>query len=442
MRVLALLLTLTLLMTGCAANPDIAPAEPSWHMGFGSARVAIPDADEPLYIAGYRNGRTITGVLDNPLARAVWMDCGGDGILFLVIDCVGLTSDWVKLIRARVGEFCDGAVNVISTHTHAGIDTMGLWGPIAMEGKNAAFMENLLDAAVEAARTAIADRRSGTLAYAAVPTEGMQRDSRDPQVYDTNLYQLRFEPETGDGIRLMLYAAHAESLRGDNTMVSADYPGVMADIIKAETGDDCVYMPGAIGGLIMTVELAEPFDAAENLRLTGERLAEYALSAEFTPVEPFFEWQQVAFDIPMDNMLFRYYKFLGILQSDMHRRFFGGYSVTTELTAVRMGGLTLALLPGEIFPELVYGGALGDGNPQPLGDIAAGYGAGKLLIAGLANDEIGYIVPPGDFLLDDTLPWIESADGHYEETNSVGAEAASCVAEAFAKALEGLYGEE
>ena len=30
-----------------------------------------------------------------------------------------------------------------------------------------------------------------------------------------------------------------------------------------------------------------------------------------------------------------------------------------------------------------------------------------MLIAGLANDEIGYIVPPSDFLLNEELPYLE-----------------------------------
>ena len=42
-------------------------------------------------------------------------------------------------------------------------------------------------------------------------------------------------------------------------------------------------------------------------------------------------------------------------------------------------------------------------------------------IVGLGNDELGYILPEYDFILDDSLPWFNEAEGdHYEETNSLG----------------------
>ena len=41
----------------------------------------------------------------------------------------------------------------------------------------------------------------------------------------------------------------------------------------------------------------------------------------------------------------------------------------------------------------------------------------------LANDEIGYVIPPYDFVLSDVGPYVLNADGdHYEETNSLGPE--------------------
>ena len=66
-------------------------------------------------------------------------------------------------------------------------------------------------------------------------------------------------------------------------------------------------------------------------------------------------------------------------------------------------------------------------NPEPLAAIMTrrGLSADSLLICGLANDELGYIVPPNDFLLHPTLPYINGnkvcqGRSHYEETNSVG----------------------
>ena len=46
-------------------------------------------------------------------------------------------------------------------------------------------------------------------------------------------------------------------------------------------------------------------------------------------------------------------------------------------------------------------------------------------IVGLGNDELGYIIPEYDFVLADSMPYFNEADGdHYEETNSLGPQTA------------------
>ena len=67
----------------------------------------------------------------------------------------------------------------------------------------------------------------------------------------------------------------------------------------------------------------------------------------------------------------------------------------------------------------------------------------NLLICGLANDEIGYIVTPNDFLLSETAPFFDKiedhkGENHYEETNSLGPKTAHTIAETFASLLAAL----
>ena len=66
-----------------------------------------------------------------------------------------------------------------------------------------------------------------------------------------------------------------------------------------------------------------------------------------------------------------------------------------------------------------------------------------MILIGLCNDELGYIVPPSDFLLNEKAPYIEriidyKGEDHYEETNSVGPACAQCIADAFEAAVKGL----
>ncbi len=436
------------LFSGCGADTDfVFSAEgATWTMGFGSAEIALPQSEDPLYIAGYHGGYEITGVLDLQRANAVWLDTVGDGVLLIGIDCVGLGIDTVEKIRAELADFAEetacAAIHVYATHTHAGIDTLGLWGPMAIDGKNDAFQANLIAAAVAAAKAAYADRSPGKLYFGSATPKSLLRDSRDPQEYDQTLYQLRFEPADSaqNGIRLFSYGAHAESLRGANTLVSRDFPGALADKLFAACGDDSLYLPGAVGGLIMTKELVEPFDAVENMHQTADILLETALSiTEETELAPSIACASTELAVPLDNTVFLYYKFLGILGNPVSSGDSDtGYLLESELGALRLGDVTILLIPGEIFPELVSGETLTDSDPEPLAAIAKRFGAEQLLVLGLCNDELGYIVPPSTFLLHEETPYLESADGHYEETNSTSREMAFQIAEAVERVLRKL----
>lgn len=447
---LAIILIASMFLPGCAATKQTEEKKTAgvYSAGFGSAVLEVPlDSGEPLYIAGYHTGWEISGVLDEQQVRALWIDDGATSVLFIAVDCVGLGSGTVAQIRLKLADFCEktgcDSINVISTHTHAGIDTLGLWGPVGIDGKNAAFTEMVIEGAAAAAQAAYDDRSAGDLIYAVTPTQGLQEDSREPVIFDNNIYQLRFVPDdpSFNGIRLFSFAAHAESLRGDNTLVSRDYPGVVCDMIMEQTGDDAIYLPGAIGGLIMTpVMTQEPFDAEENLLQTGQQIGQYVMSdAEERSLDAKIRVSRVEFEVELDNTLFIYYKFLGILQNEVRRDLMGQYWLSTELTLVQMGDLTMALLPGEIFPELVAGTGEQE-DPEGLQEIAARYSVENFMTVGLANDEIGYIVPPGDYLLDTYLPYIQEAEGdHYEETNSVSKSCSADLAEAFEQALKTLY---
>lgn len=453
---LALILISSLFLPSCAPRTPYRDAYASsgdtWHMGFGAVEIPLPtDSTSPLHIAGYHGGREIEGVLDLPRASAVWMDTGESGILLIGIDCVGLGSGTVAEIRNRLEDFCRDtgcvSVNIYATHTHAGLDTLGLWGPAAVDGKNPDYMENLIVSAVRAAEEAFGDRSAGTLSYGSAVPEDLLHDSREPVAFDPAIHQLRFVPTdtTKHGIRLLSYAAHAESLRGANLMLSRDFPGVLSDLVEASCGDRVLFMPGAIGGLIMTRELTEPFDAEANMTATAERLADALLAiTEEQTLTPSLGYSRVELELPLDNTFFFFAKFLGILDNEIRSgESDTGYLLQSELGVLTMGSVTLALIPGEIFPELVSGRELTEEDPEALSFIASRHGAETLLILGLCNDELGYIVPPSNFLVNEELPYIETVtdttgENHYEETNSVGKGTAAIIAEALDTALAQL----
>ena len=370
----AVLILASVLLSSCSPLKSVYSNEGSqFALGYGESEIDLPkNSKAPLYIAGYQNGEEIESVLDLPKAKAVWIDTSGKGILLIGIDCVGVSSGTVARIRDELAVFCrkNGcvSVNVYATHTHAGVDTMGLWGPVAINGKNSDYIDNLVVAAVSAAKEAYCDRSFGELYYGSAVTYGLLEDSREPFEYDSSVHQIRFESASSDknGVRLISFAAHAESLRGDNRALSADFPAPLSENIKSATGDDVMYLPSAVGGLIMTKVQTKPFDALLNMNETAKLLSHYVLSiSNEEKITPSLAISRVKLEIPLDNTYFFFAKFLGILDNGVKRKW-GGYVIESELSVLCLGDITLALIPGEIFPELVSGVGLKEGDAEAL----------------------------------------------------------------------------
>lgn len=411
--------------------------------GYSEENIAIENVDyiihNGVYMGGYKQGQFVEGIYDSPYAKAFYLSYYGQEVLMISIDAIGITSDYVAKIRKGIKAKCK--VNVMSTHTHASFDTIGLWGPIGEDGKKDWLMDTLVECAVKAGNDALNNAKEGKLTYGKIKTEGILIDSRKPYVYDENLYQLRFIPsDESKATRMVFYGAHAESLRGDNTYLSADFPAYIA----MNFDDNFIFFNGAIGGLILTKTFHEP-DMFENMLLTAKEITKYIKMIEEIPLtNKTLKQTTINFKIELDNIIYKYYKFLGILNQKVTRNIFTRkYYLRTEMSLLQIGGLNFVLIPGEIFYELVSGEYFINEdvfykNPECLSSIGEKYGINDLIIIGLANDEIGYIVPPSDFMLNKESPYLNNVtdrygENHYEETNSPGLDTAYKIASNFEK---------
>lgn len=431
-----------------------APKDGCFTVGFGKCPV-MPACKIPgkttFYVGGYRINHPATGVLDPMMAKAVYIDdnTGRGGVVICQIDSVGVFRPDVMEIRNRLPDFCAQtgcrSINICSTHDHAGIDTMGLWGPLPRSGRNKAQIEKMYEGAVLAIQKAYAARRDGDLYYGFTEIDReLFRDSRLPEVFSNKLHRVRFVPKDGGReIFFVNFSSHSESLLGKNTLISADFPAYIAAEVEKEAGADMVYTVGAIGGLIMM----RPMD--ENNILSTKKTGAYlgkALCAiqNEKKLEPTVNLLRQEFYIPCDNHVLLGASKIHIIPVDAYATGEGllNQSLLTEMTYMEIGSLKMLLIPGEPFPENVYGGYLSaeesaDGkdpaiNPRPICEIAGE----ELMILGLANDEIGYMPPPNDFHLDKELPYINQHTDrfdrrHYEETNSLGPNTARRIAEVF-----------
>ncbi|MBQ6067005.1 MAG: hypothetical protein IJK89_09285 [Clostridia bacterium] len=430
--------------------------------GFGKA-VMLPDdvAKKRYYIAGYRDNNPAKGVIDPQYAHALWLDdnSGKGGHLFISLDIVGLLRKDVQTLQRALKDFVRTtgcrSITVMSTHNHAGIDTMGIWGRLPHSGKNQKFMTILYNAAITAAVAAYRDRRKGRLYLGTVEVPDMQEDIRLPEVYSKTLTRLRFAPDDDTReIWFLNFASHSESLQGCNSLISADFPCYLRERIRNKTGAETIYGVGAIGGMIsMKVEnedlLRKENRLLESTRNIGYKLADYAMSIkDEKELAPRISFIRQEFYCPVDNPVLTAACQLGILNADKFKLPYSERNaLKTELSYYEIDTLKILMLPCELFPELAYGGYLGaeesalgeppEINPPPLTEIAE---AKDLLIFGLANDELGYVIPPNDFLLNESIPYMDKAIDrlgrrHYEETNSMGPETAGHIADALAKVM-------
>jgi hypothetical protein len=428
--------------------------------GFSKTDIMPADITKKKYwIAGYNAYNPAKGVLDPMTTSAVWLDdnSGRGGVVFISVDSVGLTNYDVKLARDGLKSFCEKtgcrSINLFSTHDHAAIDTVGMWGPIPLTGRDKGYMKILHDGIKKVVEEAYANKKEGSLYYGKKETPEIQRDSRLPTVFNKNLTRLRFVPnDGGTEIWILNYASHTESMLGHNPIVSADFACYMRRGILEQTGAEVLYGVGAIGGLIRLKELDK--DNIVSTKMGGKALADTAVAIEDErKLSPVINFLRQEYYSPVDNYVLATLASIGVLKSE----FCPGDSslnlaVKTEMTYFEIGDLKMLLLPSEIFPELVYGGYLsaeesaeGKGpeiNPEPLVKIA---GDDNLLLFGVTNDFTGYVVPPNDFLTNKDIPYADRAKdrlgrGHYEETNSLGPKTAQTIADTFKGVMETVNG--
>ncbi len=430
-----------------------------YNVGF-SKRITMPDdvTAKPYWLAGFKTNNQITGVIDPMTVSAMWIDCKDNGGLIMVAaDCVGITGYDIAALRESLAEFCAEtgckAVNVCCSHTHAGIDTCGYWGktvvgPIPGDGKDPEFMKRFFGAIRDVCFESYRNRREGRLYVGSVRVPDAQHDGRPPIVLHDVLTRLRFVPNDGtEETWLINFAAHPNTMGGANTKVSADYPYYMRERINKDKKTNVLFGVGAIAAVDAGMYSD---DRLERTIKQGEVLGEAALSINNDiELAPEITLLQQAYYAPIDNGVLC---LMGLIKTVNSLKFPCdkgelGLALKTELTYIKLGSQQILLLPGEAFPEFVYGGyssaedsATGlapDINPTPLVDIA---GDKELLVFGVTNDMTGYMVPPNDFVLHKTQPYLSNGKdikgrNHYHETNSLGYLTTETIANVFADVM-------
>jgi hypothetical protein len=465
---LATLARPTLLLLCALVVDRSCAAEQALHVGFGEIDITPALDGKPVYLAGFGPNRKATAILDPLAIRAVVLRHGGTSIAIVCADVVGLFLPTTERVRKELSGF--DYVLVSSTHNHHGPDTMGLWGPSPFtSGVDPNYLRRVESAIVRSVRDAEKALRPVNARIGIVKAPELLHDSRPPIVKHDELVALQFRDPASEittGI-VVQWNCHPETLDSKNTQVSADFVGAATAELKAKYKCPVVYLTGAVGGLMTTMHvdvrdeqarlLAE--GSVEKTRRYAHLLADRTMDA-LTAAKPVrltpLAARSRSLALPVDNRRYILGKQLGILDRPMER-WTGDpnqlvtpiadlgrdrAAVRTEVAWLRLGELDVAVIPGEIYPELVLGKVQDPADPAadfpnaPIEPPINGQLAGPYrMIVGLGNDELGYILPKRQW--DEKPPFTHGlTKAPYGEINSLGPDTGPLLCAAFAELVK------
>ncbi|MHC1766411.1 MAG: hypothetical protein AB9869_19275 [Verrucomicrobiia bacterium] len=430
----------------------------------GFARMKInPDisgASGPVYLAGFSQNRMATAIHDDLWAIACVIDDGFTRVGIVSLDAIGFFHDDVITVRQRLGAPLKLDYTVIcTTHNHSTPDLMGLWGPHYLKsGVNPQYREQVISAAARVLTEAVEALAPAQVAFYTIPMEpqGLVTDTRKPEVYDADVRVMHFTHAfAGTTLGTVTgWGNHPETVWSKNTEVTADFPGYLRDslergvveegkVLEPGLGGIHLFVNGAIGGLMTTspsVTVRDPYldrdfkdPSHDKARAVGRQLAAKILPAlkradalprDHVPISV----RARTIEVPVSNKLFLLAPVLGVIDRG-HPGIQRWNKIRTETALITLGETSIACLPGEVYPELVNGGierapgADFDVDPVEVPPIREMMPGKTKFVFGLANDEVGYIIPKSHW--DEREPYLYGSNKPpYGEVNSVGPDVA------------------
>lgn len=388
------------------------------------------------------------------------------------------------------------AININATHCHTVTDTQGfglanillgvlqnLFSVLPFVESTRSIDEEFFGYMVDGASDAIVDAylamESGKLYY--FESAGIGRDESNNNYpddeygyivnkrYDLEGYQhtlacFKFVPDNTASASTVFtnIGGHPTTINRATKLLSADYPHYIEEKINA-AGMNFAFIQGAQAPISVRRSAVETEDVLAEIaadiaadpinedyasaKTLGYEFARLILEAQSTAneVAPVINVKMAEFTVPLDYGLLELGAVSGLLGTTTVRDASAptGYSIISEVGYIEIGtDIVILTVPGELVPQLVYGNVV-DKTQSYLGtdwelDCAAEIlGEDKtVLVMGLCNDAIGYIVPDNDYapFIADSL-WNNELGtalfgeyhSHYEEMLSTSGKAGSVV---------------
>lgn len=410
---------------------------------------------DAFWIAGMSNAKPAQGVHDDVWSRVMVIDDGKSRIAMVSMDAIGFLHGEVIDIRKRIPEELGiDYVLISATHTHESNDLVGIWGkdifnsgvnPEAMEYAKAQTVAAITEAAknLKPAKLVFAEDLSGSDSV-------LMKDTRKPIVKATGIHLMQVLDARTDQTMgtLINWSNHPETLWSQNLLISSDFPHYVREAVEKGIysnnelkrdglGGVAIYFSGVIGGLMAphpTLTITDPITGTayseptyEKTKALGDHIALMSLDAlqqQGDTVETSaISIRSKTIFAPLDNTTFKLASALGLIDMGMPEYF----KTRTEVSAIRVGPALFLSIPGEIYPEIVFGGVEApegrefDIQPLEIPPIEEFIQDKYKFYLGLSNDEIGYIIPKSEW--DTGKPYLYNDERDtYGEENSLGPE--------------------
>ncbi len=403
------------------------------------------DADHRIWIAGFGSNRPALGKHDDIWARALVLQVGKTKVALVALDFIGYyqnagyygVNQVMKQLKPGLGLT---EVIVASTHNHQGPDTIGMWGAANKDGKYADYLK-FVDREIAKAINTAADPANMSEVRVRFGVTNPQRSPsllglqvrtshRPPDFFDEELRVMQLIKPGGLSLATLInWNTHPESLESKNQQLTSDFPHFVRDAVESKFGGTAVYFSGDLGaveiigdtfsttgkdyesidGRHFPLDLKSNRPAAlgfERTKAIGDAVAKAVFQALANVKEEKIDTLNVKslkITAPLTNPGF---------QAMVHAKMLSNYGgddehprVDTTLYHLQLGPADFITLPGEVFPEVIWGveahkrtDCPENANGRPYEPAVMPLLKGKYhFIIGLAPDELGYVVPQYDF---------------------------------------------
>lgn len=426
-------------------------ADGSYDTGDVPCDVNLNGRRDQIWTSGAEIGAPLAArdVHDPITARAFAIRSGARTLVVVSVTVQGLFNAYVDRVVARAKALDPAITDMVVTadHNESTPDTIGVYGGPAVAGTlpttsgiDDYYMDFLVEQVAQAAAAAERNLQPATIRVSQVPLPaGVKLRLSDnwpttdnttdkPVAIDPKLGVIQARGEGGEGgepiFTVMNLAAHNQEIghSGDPAVaddLSSDWPGFFASRVAAQGGGTGIFLVGDTGSQedpITVPAVGTGEGSYAQAQATGAALADATLAAASgaAPIgDGEIRYARADFCVPLENNLFKGAAAAGLFGD---RQTFAtatctaagraGDGLQTTVGVADVGpDLQLILNPGEAFPALVLGSRWGledvpaecRGRANPPVPTWLSHATFRLQV-GLANDFMGYEIPPWAFI--------------------------------------------